>query len=134
MPLIKRKHLDHPSFLQLSVWIYQLNSSHPKGLHFFQMKSTLIKEVNMQLYVGNLEHRVTGTELEKLFSVFGKVTKARVVIDHYTRQSKGFGYVVMVENKNGAHAIATLNGTILHNRPLVVNEARPRDIRLGNGW
>jgi RNA recognition motif-containing protein len=88
----------------------------------------------MQLYVGNLEHSVTDTDLKKLFSTFGKVAAARVVFDHYTRQSKGFGYVVMAEIEAGAHAIAVMNGAMLHNRPLIVNEARPRDMRLGQGW
>ena len=88
----------------------------------------------MRLYVGNLEHSVTDSELKKLFCAFGKVAKARVVTDHYTRQSKGFGYVVMAESESGDHAIAVMNGTLLRDRPLVVNEARPRDKRLGHGW
>ena len=88
----------------------------------------------MRLYVGNLEHNVTDTELKKLFSTFGKVAKARIVTDHYTRQSKGFGYVVMTENEGGNHAIAGMNGVVFHDRALIVNEARSRDKRLGQGW
>ena len=88
----------------------------------------------MKLYVGNLDHGVTDTELKNLFSNFGKVAKARVVTDHYTRQSKGFGYVDMAENEEGTHALERMNGTLLHDRPLVVNLARSRDQRLGKGW
>ena len=92
------------------------------------------KEVEMKLYVGNLDHSVMDTELKALFSMFGAVARARVVTDYYTRQSKGFGYVVMAENEDGVHAIARMNGKRLHDRPLVVNMARPRDKRLGRGW
>ena len=81
----------------------------------------------MKLYVGNLDHCVMDTELKALFSAFGTVAVARVVTDHYTRQSKGFGYVVI-------QAIATMNGQMLRDRPLVVNRARSRDKRLGLGW
>lgn len=88
----------------------------------------------MRLYVGNLVHTVTDSELQKLFSAFGKVAKARVITDYYTRQSKGFGYVIMTENESGNRAIAMMNGSMLHDRPLIVNEARSRDNRLGNGW
>jgi len=92
------------------------------------------QEKNMKLYVGNLPHEVTDCHLKALFSQVGIVVKARVVTDHYTRQSKGFGYVVMAEKDAGALAIRTLNGKMINDRPLVVNEARPRDTRLGMGW
>lgn len=88
----------------------------------------------MKLYVGNLDHNVMDTELKKLFSSVGAVAKARIVTDYYTRQSKGFGYVVMAEMKDGVQAIATMNGKLFHNRPLVVNKARSRDKRQGHGW
>lgn len=88
----------------------------------------------MKLYVGNLDHSVMDTELKALFSSIGPVARARVVIDHYTRQSKGFGYVVMAEKEDGVQAMARMNGKVLRDRPLVVNMARPRDKRLGHGW
>ena len=92
------------------------------------------KEMDMKLYVGNLDHSVTDTQLNALFSKVGNVARARVVTDHYTRQSKGFGYVVMAEKEAGNLAIQTMNGKMINDRPLVVNRARPRDIRLGQGW
>jgi len=88
----------------------------------------------MKLYVGNFDHCVTDSELKTLFSSFGRVARARVVTDHYTRQSKGFGYVVMAESEDGVHALESMNGTMLRERPLVVNQARSRDKRFGQGW
>ena len=66
--------------------------------------------------------------------IVGTVVKARAVTDYYTRQSKGFGYVVMAEQNAGVQAIQAMNGKMINARPLVVNEARPRDERLGQGW
>ena len=88
----------------------------------------------MKLYVGNLDHNITACHLNALFSQVGTVVKARVVTDYYTRQSKGFGYVVMAEQNAGVQAIQAMNGKMINARPLVVNEARPRDERLGQGW
>ena len=90
--------------------------------------------MNSKLYVGNLDYSVTDCHLNALFSQVGIVIKARVVKDHYTRQSKGFGYVVMAEQNAGVQAIQAMNGKMINARPLVVNEARPRDERLGQGW
>jgi len=88
----------------------------------------------MKLYVGNLIHTMTNSDLVALFSLHGEVTSARVVSDHFTRQSKCFGYVEMLHSKEGRQAIHTLNGTTVSDRSLIVKEARPRDQRRGCGW
>jgi len=87
----------------------------------------------MKLYVGNLIHTMTDAQLGALFTTHGQVIRARVISDHYTRQSKCFGYVEM--NKvDGRMAIKTLHGKEISNRTLVVKEARARDERQGQGW
>ena len=45
------------------------------------------------LYVGNLSYSVTDEELNQLFSQFGQVDSARVIIDRDSGRSKGFGFV-----------------------------------------
>lgn len=89
---------------------------------------------NMKLYVGNLNHTMTNADLEALFSSHGAVASARIISDHFTRQSKCFGYVEMLEIKDGQEAIETLDGKKLSDRRLIVKEARPRDERQGCGW
>ena len=44
-------------------------------------------------------------------------------------RSRGFGFVEMPNADEGTAAIASLNGAELQNRPLTVNEARPREPR-----
>ena len=88
----------------------------------------------MKLYVGNLIYTMTNSELGDLFSSHGSVVSASIINDHFTRQSKCFGYVEMLNKQDGHNAMKTLHGKKINNRPLVVKEARPRDEREGHGW
>ena len=81
----------------------------------------------MNIYVGNLSYGVDDNGLQTLFEEFGTVQSSNVIVDKYNGRSKGFGFVVM-ENKDEANkAISKLNGTLLEEREIVVNEARPKN-------
>lgn len=89
----------------------------------------------MKLYVGGLAYSVTETELEALFTEYGKVASAIVIKDRDSGQSKGFGFVEMDDNTAAQNAIAALNGKEMNGRSLTVNEARPQeDRRSGGGY
>lgn len=88
----------------------------------------------MKLYVGNLVYNMTNAELGSLFESHGTVVSARIVTDHFTRQSKCFGYVEMANRADGTRAIATLDGSTINRQRLIIKEARPRDKRMGLGW
>jgi len=77
------------------------------------------------LYVGNLPYSTTESSLRELFAEF-EPEGARVIGD------KGFGFVDLPEEK-AADAIAALNGREVDGRAIVVNEARPRRERGGEG-
>ena len=47
----------------------------------------------MNIYVGNLSYNLTEDDLRALFAEFGDVTSAKLIMDRYTGQSKGFGFV-----------------------------------------
>ena len=80
-----------------------------------------------KLFVGSLSYNVTSAKLEELFSQFGKVQSAEVIIDRRTGQSKGFGFVEMSSSEEAKKAIEGLNGKEVDGRPIAVNEARPRE-------
>ena len=92
----------------------------------------------MNIYVGNLAYSVTEDELRQAFSQFGDVTRANVITDKYSGQSKGFGFVEMSDKVAAEEAISALNGTDLNGRSIKVNEAKPREPRPagggGNRW
>jgi len=81
----------------------------------------------MNLYVGNLAWKVTEEDLKSLFSHFGEVKGAVIIKDNRTNRSKGFGFVEMMNEAEGKIAIEKLNGTVLEDRELVINEAKPKD-------
>ncbi|WP_261365313.1 RNA recognition motif domain-containing protein [Anatilimnocola floriformis] len=87
----------------------------------------------MRLYVGNLSYSTTNESLEQLFSEFGQVKSAQVVMDRDTGRSKGFGFVEMSDNSQAQAAINGLNSKDVDGRSLTVNEARPREERSGGG-
>jgi RNA recognition motif-containing protein len=80
----------------------------------------------MNIYVGNLDYRVSEKDLNDIFSEYGTVISAKIIMDKYNGRSKGFGFVEM-ENKDEAEkAIASLHDTNLKERRIMVNEAKPK--------
>jgi RNA recognition motif-containing protein len=83
----------------------------------------------MNIYVGNLAYGVTDDDLRGLFSASGEVSTASVVMDKFSGQSKGFGFVEMPNNAQAQAAINALNEQPLKGRNMRVNEAKPREAR-----
>ena len=87
--------------------------------------------MSKKLYVGNLTYNVNETDLEALFSPFGTVQSAQVIVDRDTNRSKGFAFVEMGTDAEAQAAIQGLNGRDHDGRNLTVNEAKPREARSG---
>ena len=80
----------------------------------------------MNIYVGNLSRETGEEDLRQAFEAFGQVTKATVITDKFTGESKGFGFVEMSSKTEAQAAITGMAGKELHGRTLNVSEARPR--------
>jgi cold-inducible RNA-binding protein len=89
--------------------------------------------VGKKLYCGNLSYNTSSSDLDQLFSAFGQVQSAEVIMDRDSGRSKGFGFVEMSSDAEAAAAIAGLNLKEHDGRALAVNEARPRTERGGGG-
>ena len=87
----------------------------------------------MRIYVGNLSYELSENELQQEFMAFGEVTSASILTDKYSGRPKGFGFVEMESKSEAEAAIEGLNGKILKERTIVVNEARPRVDNRGGG-
>jgi cold-inducible RNA-binding protein len=87
----------------------------------------------MNIYVGNLSFETTEDQLRQMFSTYGEVTKAAVVTDKFSGESRGFGFVEMAGKTEAIAAIKALNGQDLNGRTLNVNEARPKTEGGGGG-
>jgi cold-inducible RNA-binding protein len=86
----------------------------------------------MKIYVGNLSYQVTEEELRQEFAAFGVVNTASIVTDRYDNRPKGFAFVEMPTKSEAEAAIASLNGKMLQEKALVVNEARPKSDSKGS--
>ena len=80
----------------------------------------------MNIYVGNLNYRVREDDLKQVMEEYGTVESVKIIKDHETGKSKGFGFVEIADDAAGAKAIAELNGAEYMGRTMVVKEARPR--------
>lgn len=82
-----------------------------------------------KLFIGSLDYSVTDSRLAEYFSTIGKVVSAKIIVDRYTGQGKGFGFVEMETVEEAKTAMDKLNGTKLAGRSIVVKEARPQEDR-----
>ena len=88
----------------------------------------------MNLYIGNLSHQATETDVQQAFATFGKVTSARIIKDKTSGESRGFAFVEMPIAAEAQAAMAGLAGKELLGQSVIINEARPRpDDRNGGG-
>ncbi len=85
------------------------------------------------IYVGNLPYDATEEQLRELFGAHGSVERVNLITDRMTGQSRGFGFVEMVDQAAAEAAIEAINGTELNGRTLNVNVARPKTERRDGG-
>lgn len=82
-----------------------------------------------KLFIGSLDYSVTDSQLEELFATIGKVLSAKVIVDRYTGQGKGFGFVEMENEEMAKTAMNKLNGSEIAGRAIVIKEATPQVAR-----
>ncbi len=80
----------------------------------------------MNIYVGNLNFKVSENDLQEAFEAFGAVGEVKIIADKYSGRSKGFGFITMEDGDAANKAIDELNGTEFQGREMVVNEAKPK--------
>jgi len=85
--------------------------------------------MSKKLYVGNLPFTVDNDKLKEIFSAFGEVEEATIIIDKFSRRSKGFGFVTFVNDADADKAVEELNGKEVEGRSVKVNEAKPMEER-----
>jgi cold-inducible RNA-binding protein len=85
------------------------------------------------IFVGNLSFNASENAVRSLFEEYGTVDRVSIVTDRETGQQKGFAFVEMSVDAEGARAIESLSGRDFNGRPLTVNEARPKGDRGSGG-
>ena len=80
-----------------------------------------------KLFVGGLPYSIDNNKLNEMLATFGEVVSAIVIMDKFTNQSKGFGFVEMANDADAQKAISALDGTDFEGRRLGVSVAKPRE-------
>jgi len=75
----------------------------------------------MYINVGNMSFTTSEEELREVFAEFGTVTSVKLMMNK-EGQSRGFGFIEMADEYEGAAAIKSLNGREFAGRKLRVNE------------
>lgn len=83
-----------------------------------------------RLYVGNLAFDATEQDVRENFAEAGDVVEVKIIQDRATGQSRGFGFVCMATDEQGALAIEMLNGREICGRKIRVSIAKAR----ANAW
>lgn len=87
-----------------------------------------------KLFIGSLAYTVTDSQLSDHFAKAGKVLTAKAIIDKFSGQGKGFGFVEMGTAEEATKAMHELNNTELQGRNIVVKEAKPQEDRAKGGY
>ena len=81
-----------------------------------------------KIFVGSLPWSINNDSLKELFSQYGEVTEAVVIMDRETQRSKGFGFVTFSTPESAQKALE-MSGKEVEGRAIVVNIAKPREER-----
>jgi len=76
-----------------------------------------------KLFVGNLPFAMTDANLGEIFSAYGNIVAANIVIDKFSKRSKGFGFVEFENEEDAAKAMEALNNSEQMGRNIAVKEA-----------
>jgi RNA recognition motif-containing protein len=85
--------------------------------------------VTKNLYVGNLSYDTTEDTLRTQFAEFGEIESVNLITDRYTGRSRGFAFVEMATEEAAQAAKSAMNGKMVDERELKVDNAKPRPER-----
>lgn len=77
----------------------------------------------MKLFVVGLPGDFDDVDLKEMFELYGTVASAKVIIDHNTQKSKGFGFLDIPNQAEAQSIITTLNGVKMAGKALIIKEA-----------
>ena len=83
--------------------------------------------MSVRIFVGNLAYDVTEAELREFFSAVGTPLSVRVLTDRETGKPRGFAFVEFSDAAQAEESVRRFHEQVFKGRPLVVNEARPRE-------
>ncbi len=84
-----------------------------------------------KVFVGSISFKTDNDALAAHFASAGTVTSANIITDKMTGKSKGFGFVEFGSDAEAQAAVDKLNGSMLDEREIFVDIARPSEKKEG---
>ena len=81
----------------------------------------------LKVFVGNLPFSVKDDGLKEICKDCGEITDAQII--RFGSRSKGFGFVDFATKEQAQNSVKTLNGKDYQGRSLVVEIARPKELK-----
>ena len=82
----------------------------------------------MKIFVAKLGFYTKTEDLVALFSKFGKVESAKVIMDRDTNRSKCYGFVEMPNDSEAYVAVVELNEAMFQGSTLNVKKSKPQQV------
>ena len=76
------------------------------------------------LYVSNLSYNTKDEDLEAKFAEFGQIKHCKIIRDHNSGKSRGFGFVTFENVKEAEAAKSALDNSDLDDRKIRIEKAR----------
>ena len=80
----------------------------------------------IKLFVAKLNPETNSEDLKRLFSPFGRVTSAKIVMDAKSGNSKNYGFVEMSHDRAALQAIDELHHSIFMDYEIIVKRSEPK--------
>lgn len=78
----------------------------------------------MNIYIGNINYKLSEEELQQIFEEYGDVVSLKIIKDKRTGRSKGYGFVEMSNKESALQAIENLNRKEILGRKIVLSVAK----------
>ena len=82
-----------------------------------------MEDVSNKIFIGGLSYSTTEDVLKDELQKYGKVLSLRIILDHETAKSKGFGFATMETKEQAVAVIENLGDTIFDGRRIGVKQS-----------
>ena len=76
-----------------------------------------------KLFIANLPWSLRGKDLKEIFSEYGEVIYAKVILDRETWKSKGFGFIEFANSEDATKAVQEMNEAEINGRTIKLDFA-----------
>jgi len=83
----------------------------------------MTQKSDTKVFVANLPWSLRGKDLKEIFSEYGEVVYAKVILDRETGRSKWFGFVEFANPEDAKKAVEEMQGAEINGRPIKLDFA-----------